>query len=88
MKLRSFAIGGGLTALVLSGCMVGPKYSRTPMDVPPAYSEASALDTLPLVKWFDLFQDTVLKQIIHTTLQNNKDLLTATARKRRRWQQR
>jgi multidrug efflux system outer membrane protein len=50
------------------------------MDVPPAYSEASALDTLPLVKWFDLFQDTVLKQIINTTLQNNKDLLTATAR--------
>jgi multidrug efflux system outer membrane protein len=50
------------------------------MDVPPAYSEASALDTLPLVKWFDLFQDTVLRQIINTTLQNNKDLLTATAR--------
>ena len=60
--------------------MVGPKYSKAPVEVPVAYSEASDLDTLPLVKWFDLFQDTVLRQIIHATLQNNKDLLTATAR--------
>jgi multidrug efflux system outer membrane protein len=60
--------------------MVGPKYSRPAIDVPATYSETSGLDTLPLVKWFDLFHDTVLQRIIHTTLQNNKDLLTATAR--------
>jgi multidrug efflux system outer membrane protein len=60
--------------------MVGPKYSRPAIDVPVTYSETSSLDTLPLVKWFDLFHDTVLQRIIHTTLQNNRDLLTTTAR--------
>ncbi len=59
--------------------MVGPKYSRPQMDVPLTYSEVSGLDTLPLVKWFDLFHDTVLQQIIHATSRNNRDLLTATA---------
>ena len=60
--------------------MVGPKYSRPAIEVPAAYPETSDLDTLPLVKWFDLFHDTVLQQIIHTTIQNNRDLLTTTAR--------
>ena len=72
----------GCTVLVLlsGGCMVGPKYSRPPIDVPGTFSETSSLDTLPLVRWFDLFHDTVLQRMIHAALQNNKDLLTATAR--------
>lgn len=60
--------------------MVGPKYTRPAVESPPSYSETSSLDTLPLVKWFDLFHDTVLQRVIHTALENNRDLLTTTAR--------
>jgi multidrug efflux system outer membrane protein len=80
MKLLSITIGCVIIVLLSGGCLVGPKYARPAVETPAAYSETSNLDTLPLVKWFDLFQDTVLRNIIHTTLQNNKDLLTATAR--------
>jgi multidrug efflux system outer membrane protein len=80
MKLIQFPVWCVLLVLLSGGCMVGPKYSRPVIDAPVSYSEVSDLDTLPLVKWFDLFHDTVLQQMIHVTLQNNRDLLTATAR--------
>lgn len=80
MNLIPLAKGCAVAAILLGGCMVGPKYTRPVIDVPGSYSETSDLDTLPLVKWFDLFHDTVLQRIIHTTLENNRDLMTATAR--------
>jgi len=80
MKLLPIAAGCAFSVLLSGGCMVGPKYTRPAVDVPAVYSQASNPDTLALVKWFDLFHDTVLQQIIHTTLQNNRDLLTTTAR--------
>ena len=80
MKRNQFPIGCLFLVLLSGACMVGPKYSKPVIDAPGSYSEVSSLDTLPLVKWFDLFHDTVLQQMIHITLLNNRDLLTATAR--------
>ena len=70
----------GIACIVYSSCMVGPKYSRPALNTPSTYSETADLDTLPIIKWFDLFHDTVLLRLIKTTLENNRDLMTATAR--------
>lgn len=66
--------------LLLQGCMVGGKYSapETPEGI--TYRDTIPSDTIPLVKWFDLYKDPALQEIINTTLENNFDLLTAAAR--------
>jgi len=62
------------------GCMVGKKYSKPVAPTGIAYRDTlpSARDTLQ--KWFELYQDKVLQNIIATTLDSNRDLLTASAR--------
>lgn len=65
---------------VLSGCMIGKKYQRPEAPVNISYRESAATDSTSLVKWFELYQDTVLQNIIRTTLDSNRDLLTAAAR--------
>lgn len=72
-----------LSALVLaglSGCMVGPNYHRPQetlpgqfRNAPPAAGAASIADT----KWFDLFHDDTLKQLVDTALGNNFDVQIA-----------
>lgn len=63
-----------------SGCMVGKKYSKPDAPATVTYREPASADTTALVKWFELYQDTVLQNIIRTTLDSNRDLLTAVAR--------
>src|SRR6478752_3851423 len=66
--------------VLLSGCMVGKKYSKPEAPTGITYRDSVAADTTPLVKWFDLYQDTALQAIIKATLDSNRDLLTAAAR--------
>jgi multidrug efflux system outer membrane protein len=80
MKQKKFLCLVAAFCLFCYGCMVGPKYQRPAISTPDAYSETSELDTLPIIKWFDLFKDTVLLGLIKQTLSNNRDLMTATAR--------
>ena len=70
-----------LVALLVSGCMVGPDYTRPVVDVPPAWrlSEQDAKD-LANSTWWDQFGDPVLADLIATALRENKDLLIASAR--------
>ena len=69
-------------ALLLSGCKIGPNYHRPQIPVPdqfrnaPAAGAASIADT----KWFNLFQDDTLKQLVTTALANNFDLRIAAER--------
>ncbi|PZF71897.1 efflux transporter outer membrane subunit [Taibaiella soli] len=63
-----------------SGCMVGKKYSKPEAPVAITYREPASTDTAALIKWFELYQDTVLQNIIHATIDSNRDLLTAAAR--------
>jgi NodT family efflux transporter outer membrane factor (OMF) lipoprotein len=68
-------------ALLLSGCAVGPNYRRPAADVPPQFRGATAGgQSVAEGKWFDLFQDDVLKQLITTGLQRNYDLRIAAER--------
>jgi multidrug efflux system outer membrane protein len=68
---------------VLAGCTVGPNYKRPAVPVPDQYrgaeengSKISIADT----KWFELFQDDTLKDLVSTALDHNFDLGIATER--------
>src|ERR1700730_1278531 len=70
-----------------SGCAVGPNYKRPAVNVPPVYrglapEEAAKSDARSLTdeKWWEVFQDEQLKELLKTALQQNYDLRIAAAR--------
>jgi outer membrane protein, multidrug efflux system len=68
--------------LILTGCMtVGPDYKRPSIDTPTSwrFEEKEAQD-LANTAWWEQFDDPVLNGLISTALEQNKDLLIATAR--------
>lgn len=68
-------------ALSISGCMMGPDYSRPAVDTPAAWrlSDQSAKD-LANTAWWEQFNDPVLNDLVQIALRENKDLLIASAR--------
>ena len=75
------------TALVLSGCTIGPNYRRPTVAVPPTYrglapdgTAQTETATIGDQKWWDIFQDEQLRTLIHTALQQNYDLRIAASR--------
>jgi multidrug efflux system outer membrane protein len=70
-------------ATTLSGCAVGPKYQR-PAVTPPAAFRGAVPSPEPAsladAKWFEVFQDEQLQQLIRTALQENYDVREAAAR--------
>jgi NodT family efflux transporter outer membrane factor (OMF) lipoprotein len=66
-------------------CTVGPNYQRPPVSVPSTFrapeplppSQAASLADL---KWFDLFKDEKLQELIRAALEHNYDLRDAVAR--------
>src|SRR5258705_13416363 len=80
-------IAVSLVVLLLSGCAVGPNYKRPGVNVPGAYrgtspQEASqpAVESLGDQKWWEVFQDKQLQDLIHTALQQNYDVRIAATR--------
>jgi NodT family efflux transporter outer membrane factor (OMF) lipoprotein len=81
LKRRWLAAASG--ALLLSGCTVGPNYHRPQIAVPDQFRNAPAAagtSSIADTKWFDLFQDDALKQLLTTALANNFDLRIAAER--------
>ena len=68
--------------LVLTGCMtVGPDYKRPAIDTPVAWRfEEKDVRDLANTAWWQQFDDPVLNGLVSTALEQNKDLLIATAR--------
>jgi outer membrane protein, multidrug efflux system len=68
--------------LVLTGCMtVGPDYKRPAIDTPVAWRvEEKDVRDLANTAWWQQFNDPVLNGLVNTALEQNKDLLIATAR--------
>jgi multidrug efflux system outer membrane protein len=67
--------------VVLAGCAVGPKYSRPATKAPASYAQATGKsDSVTRMKWWEVFQDSSLSQLIRISLKENKDLLTAVSR--------
>jgi multidrug efflux system outer membrane protein len=72
-------------AVLLAGCTVGPNYKRPAVTVPTDYRDAMAGPNLPVSslgneKWWLVYQDPVLVQLIHTALQQNYDVRIAATR--------
>jgi multidrug efflux system outer membrane protein len=68
--------------LIFTGCMtVGPDYQRPAIESPTAwrFEEREARD-LANTAWWEQFNDPELNGLVRTALQENKDLLIATAR--------
>ncbi len=69
-----------IVALALSGCMLGPNYSRPDVDMPQGWrlsvDKAAAVANVP---WWEQFKDQVLNEYIQTSLEQNKDLKIAVA---------
>ncbi len=70
-----------IAALGLSGCLVGPNYHRPATAVPNEFPGAPATrESIADKKWFDLFQDPTLKQLVQTALEQNFDVRIAAER--------
>ncbi len=72
-------------AVLFAGCAVGPNYKRPTVNVPTDYRDSmagrtAAASSLGNEKWWDVYQDTVLTQLIHTAIQQNYDVRIAAAR--------
>ena len=68
-----------------AGCMMGPKYKRPTVDVPqeyraPAPQPAVQASSLGNEQWWQVYQDPVLTQLIHTAIAQNYDVRIAAAR--------
>lgn len=73
-----------LTAMFVTGCTAGPNYRRPDLAPPPAFrgAPAAAPDDVPLadLKWFEVFKDERLQEMIRTALVRNHDLREAVVR--------
>src|ERR1700687_4537589 len=74
-------------ALSLAGCVVGPNYKRPIVNAPSTFrglTDAEAANSAPASladqKWWEVFQDQQLQQLIRTALQQNYDVRIAAAR--------
>jgi len=83
VKRRFFA---AVTMMILlSGCMLGPDYRRPAVTTPDAFRGASAVippdqQSIAELKWFEVFQDEQLQELIRAALKENYDLRDAVAR--------
>jgi len=74
-----------LTAALLAGCTVGPNYKRPVTDVPATFRAPQPLPpvqaaSLADLKWFEVFKDEKLQDLIRQSLVANYDLRDAVAR--------
>jgi outer membrane protein, multidrug efflux system len=75
--------------LLFAGCKVGPNYARPAYPVPathrsdtalPAEAPAAKAPSFGDMKWFDLFQDEKMQELIRTALKDNYDIRIAAQR--------
>lgn len=70
-----------ISALILSGCAVGPDYERPEIVSPETWRvKYKAAADVSNTRWWQQFQDPVLNQLIETALRENKDVRIAAAR--------
>ncbi len=81
--MRTKLIATVLTAGMVAGCAVGPNYARPEVPRPAAFRADTAqadLASLADTKWFELFKDERLQEMIRTALVQNFDLRDAVVR--------
>jgi outer membrane protein, multidrug efflux system len=68
-----------------TGCTVGPNYHRPAVQVPQSFRAPDPLpapqaESLADLKWWEVFRDADLQQLVRTALEQNYDLRDAVAR--------
>lgn len=76
--------------ILMAGCMVGPNYKRPLVSAPADYRNASPAQTAPTPaappsslgneNWWQVYQDPVLVQLIHTALEQNYNVRIAATK--------
>ncbi len=79
--LIAVTVAAGLSA----SCVVGPNYVRPTVATPQTFRAPEPLPapqaaSLADLKWFEVFKDEKLQELIHTALEQNYDLRDAVAR--------
>ena len=72
-----------LAFVMVSGCMVGPKFHKTEWTSNDSYlnsKDTTSKDSITNLKWWEVYQDTVLQSLIRTSLTENRDMKIAAAR--------
>jgi multidrug efflux system outer membrane protein len=89
MKKTALLVGIATTLGLMTGCLMGPKYKRPTVDIgqeyrapapPHAAQASSANEQLGNAQWWQVYQDPVLTQLIHTAIAQNYDVRIAAAR--------
>ena len=69
------------TIIYISGCKLGPNFEQPEYQSAEAFRFDSIItDTIVNLRWWELFNDTILDTLIKTALAENKDVLVAAAR--------
>lgn len=78
-----------ILTIFMAGCMVGPRYTRPAVTMPTNYRAAMPAQTPPPTaspsslgneNWWQVYQDPVLVQLIHTAIRQNYDVRIAATR--------
>src|SRR5689334_14715337 len=75
-----------ILSTLLIGCKLGPNYKRPKIDTPSVYRDADqpiasgAGASLGSEKWWAVFQDPELQQLIRTAIAENYDVRIAASR--------
>ena len=85
--MRKVSVALAWACLFAAGCTVGPNYHRPKVNVPATYRGQGAnppakpsTESLGNEKWWNVFHDPVLEQLIRTALQDNYDVRIAATR--------
>src|SRR5690242_12674250 len=86
-RILGCQILGCVILLFACGCAVGPNYRKPTVNVPTVYRGATPEEaaqgqarSLADEKWWDVFRDEQLRELIKTALQQNYDVRIAAAR--------
>jgi outer membrane protein, multidrug efflux system len=72
-----------LSFVMVSGCLVGPKFHKSEWTSNDTYlysKDTTSRDSITSLKWWEVYQDTVLQSLIRTALAENRDMKIAMAR--------
>jgi multidrug efflux system outer membrane protein len=68
---------------IATGCMVGPKYQKPVFPALEEYRDSQYSrdkDTISYLKWWDMFKDPALQDLIRESVKNNRNIRTTLAR--------
>ncbi|MHC4309097.1 MAG: efflux transporter outer membrane subunit [Planctomycetota bacterium] len=82
IEIKNLALIITLVAILpLTGCMVGPDFTKPVVEHPEHFRFADEeVEAVVNLKWWELFNDPVLDSLVTTALENNKDVMIAVSR--------